>query len=121
MAELALLIFQLVVLFASASSLVSAAHDVVYAVNCGGGRHTDRFGIQYEPDNQPDAPGIASDFGKSLIISRVHPSDAILYQTERYHTSTLSYDVPILGDGSYVLVLKFAEVYFQYPGGKVHS
>ncbi len=97
--------------------LLSAAYEVVYAVNCGGGKHTDRFGIRYGADD--NKVGIASDFGKSLIISRVHPDDVVLYQTERYHTSTFSYSVPIEDDGDYALITKFAEVYFQYPNQKV--
>jgi hypothetical protein len=45
----------------------------------------------------------------------------ILYQTERYHYSTFGYDLPLRGDGNYVLVLKFAEVYFNAPDQKVIS
>ncbi len=99
--------------------LLSAAYEVVYAVNCGGGKHTDRFGIRYTADDS--RVGIASDYGKNLIISRVHQDDVVLYQTERYHTSSFTYDVPIKGDGDYVLITKFAEVYFQYPNQKVWS
>ena len=97
--------------------LVSEAYEVIYAVNCGGSKHTDRFGVHYETDNSNI--GIASDFGKNLIISRVHPDDMILYQTERYHTTSFSYKVPIHDDGEYFLILKFAEVYFQQPQEKV--
>jgi hypothetical protein len=95
----------------------SAAYDVIFAVNCGGGKHTDRFGIKYSSDNNP--AGIASDFGQSLIISRVHPEDMQLYQTERYHTTTFGYTTRLSGDGEYLLILKFAEVYFTAPGQKV--
>ena len=96
---------------------VSSAYEVVYAVNCGGPSHKDRNGIKYSRDT--NKVGIASDFGKTMIISRVSPEDQILYQTERYHTSHFSYDVPINSDGEYTLVLKFAEVYFQWVNGKV--
>lgn len=97
----------------------STAYDVIYAVNCGGEKHTDRFGIKYSRDNNPT--GIASDFGYSLSISRVHPDDMALYQTERYHTSTFGYSTRVNGDGEYLIVLKFAEVYFTAPGQKVTS
>ena len=93
------------------------AYEVVFAVNCGGSRHTDRYGIKYLADDNP--VGIPSTFGQSLIISRVHPDDMILYQTERYHTSSFSYNIPIEEDGEYVLVTKYSEVYFQHTGGKV--
>lgn len=97
--------------------LCTDAYEVVYAVNCGGSRHTDRYGIQYRADDNPI--GIPSTFGLSLTISRVHPDDMLLYQTERYHTSSFSYNIPIEEDGEYVLVTKYSEVYFQHPGGKV--
>lgn len=95
----------------------SLAYNMIFAVNCGGGKHTDRFGIKYSSDNNPT--GIASSFGQSLIISRVHPEDMPLYQTERYHTSTFGYSTPLQGDGEYLIVLKFAEVYFTGPSQKV--
>lgn len=89
--------------------------EVIYAVNCGGERHKDPFGVEYQKDTL--AIGTASDFGKSLIIRRAH--DPVLYQTERYHHQDFSYNIPIQGNGEYVLVLKFSEVYFQIIGGKV--
>lgn len=97
--------------------LYTYAYDVVFAVNCGGPKHTDRNGIHYKADNNP--MGIPSTFGRSLSISRVHPEDMILYQTERYHTSSFSYSIPIEEEGEYVLVTKYSEVYFQHLGGKV--
>ncbi len=96
---------------------VSHAYNVIYALNCGGSKLTDSYGIRYKTDNSK--VGIPSEFGKTLIISRTRAEDMMLYQTERYHTSSFSYDVPITSDGEYVLILKFAEVYFTYPGGKV--
>lgn len=77
----------------------------------------DRYGVQYRADD--NAVGIPSTFGLSLTISRVHPDDMPLYQTERYHTSSFSYNIPIEEDGEYVLVTKYSEVYFQHAGGKV--
>ena len=59
------------------------------------------------------------DYGKSLNIQRVVPQDAVLYQTERYHTGTFGYEFPIKGDGNYVLVTKFSEVWFTAPNQKV--
>ena len=63
--------------------------------------------------------GTASDYGKQLIIARVPQNDQILYQTERYHTDTFGYDIPVKEDGWYLLVLKFSEVYFNAPNMKV--
>ena len=97
--------------------LYTHAYDVVFAINCGGPKHTDRYGIHYKADDNP--VGIPSTFGRSLSISRVHPEDMILYQTERYHTSSFSYSIPIEEEGEYILVTKYSEVYFQHAGGKV--
>lgn len=98
---------------------VHSVGPVIYAVNCGGDAHTDVIGIRYDRDPLHGKIGIASDYGKRLIIGRVHPDDNILYQTERYHTNTFGYDIPITSDGEYVLVLKFSEVYFNAPNQKV--
>ncbi|XP_017780478.1 PREDICTED: malectin-A [Nicrophorus vespilloides] len=100
-------------------SYVNSLGQVIYAVNCGGEAHTDALGIHYERDPLHGRIGIASDYGKRLIIGRVHPNDNILYQTERYHTNTFGYDIPLNSDGEYVLVLKFSEVYFSAPDQKV--
>lgn len=96
----------------------TTAYKVIYAVNCGGEEHTDSNGIKYEKDTLKI--GTSSDYGKNLAsISRVPPSDEIVYQTERYHTSTFGYEIGGLGDGDYVLVLKFSEVYFNAINSKV--
>lgn len=98
---------------------VASAYEVIYAVNCGGSKHTDINGIKYRKDDSND--GVASDYGKGLKIARVPPEDQLLYQTERYNNKDFSYDIVIPSDGDYVLVLKFAEVYFQNPGEKVRQ
>jgi len=96
----------------------SSPAEVIWAVNCGGDAHVDEYGIMYMRDPLQRI-GVASDFGRSLLIQRVPPSDQILYQTERYHTQSFVYEVPISRDGEYVLVLKFCEVWFTQPNQKV--
>lgn len=98
---------------------VQSLGQIIYAVNAGGDVHTDSNGVKYESDPLAGKVGIASDYGKRLIIGRVPSSDHILYQTERYHTNTFGYDIPVNGDGDFVLVLKFCEVYFEAPDQKV--
>lgn len=56
-----------------------------------------------------------------LPILRSNPEDQILYQTERYNEETFGYEVPIKEEGDYVLVLKFAEVYFAQSQQKVRT
>ena len=92
--------------------------EVIWAVNCGGESHTDVHGIRYQADPLQDV-GFASDYGKNLLIQRVVPQDQILYQTERYHLSTFTYDIPVWKDGDYVLVMKFSEVWFTSANQKV--
>ena len=96
----------------------SSPGEVIWAVNCGGDSHVDEYGIAYMRDPLQRI-GVASDFGRSLLIQRVSPSDQILYQTERYHTQSFTYEVPISREGDYVLVMKFCEVWFTQPNQKV--
>ena len=98
---------------------VKGLGEVIWAVNAGGEAHTDVHGIQYQRDTNP--AGVASDYGKNLIIQREGQQDQVLYQTERYDSETFGYDIPIRRDGDYVLVLKFSEVWFTAPGQKVYT
>lgn len=61
----------------------------------------------------------ASDYGMRLPILRSNPEDQVLYQTERYNEDTFGYEVPIREEGEYILVMKFAEVYFAQSQQKV--
>ena len=96
------------------------AEKVIYAINAGGEAHIDVHGVKYQSDPLQSV-GTASDYGKQLVIGRVPENDQILYQTERYHTSTFGYDIPVSEDGWYLLVLKFSEVYFNAPNMKVRT
>lgn len=112
------LLILLFYLFAG-NCITANAYEIIYAVNAGGDAFTDENKIHYIADTLRDKIGTASDFGKQLSIGRVPQWDEYLYQTERYHTSTFGYDIPIAGDGEYALVLKFSEVYFGAPNMKV--
>uniref|UniRef100_A0A182W7U9 Malectin domain-containing protein n=1 Tax=Anopheles minimus TaxID=112268 RepID=A0A182W7U9_9DIPT len=99
---------------------VGSAFNVIYAINAGGDAHTDSHGIYYLGDPLKGKIGTESDYGRQLLaINRVSKHDEILYQTERYHHDTFGYDLPVSGDGQYVLILKFCEVYFNGPNMKV--
>ncbi|KAG8455812.1 hypothetical protein GDO86_001854 [Hymenochirus boettgeri] len=95
------------------------ADKVIWAVNAGGEAHVDVHGIQYRKDPLEGRLGRASDYGMKLPILRSNTEDQILYQTERYNEDSFGYDVPIKEEGEYVLVLKFAEVYFAQSQQKV--
>ena len=103
------------ILFCSSSS---NQFSVVYAINCGGGVHTDSNGILYHADPL-EHEGISSDYGLGFEIRRISEMDQLLYQSERYSTSNFIYNIPITEDGTYVLVLKFSEVFFDEPNRKV--
>ncbi|CAF0756807.1 unnamed protein product [Adineta ricciae] len=91
--------------------------NVIFAVNCGGDSHIDANGIRYRKDFLKS--GIASDYGRSLSISRVPVEDMIIYQTERYDLQKFSYEIELADDGDYVLWMKFAEVWFNGANMKV--
>ena len=103
------------ILFCSSST---NRFTVVYAINCGGGIHTDSNGILYQEDSL-EHEGISSDYGLGVGIQRISQQDQLLYQTERYSTSNFVYNIPITEDGTYVLVTKFSEVFFNEPNQKV--
>lgn len=42
-----------------------------------------------------------------------------IYQTERWHSDSFTYSVPLKNNGRYLLFLKFSEVYFDSPLKKV--
>ncbi|XP_005987211.1 malectin [Latimeria chalumnae] len=92
---------------------------VIWAINAGGDAHADVHGIHYKKDLLEGKVGRASDYGLKLPILRSSPEDQYLYQTERYNDETFGYEVPIKEEGDYVLVMKFAEVYFAQSQQKV--
>ncbi|XP_037040186.1 malectin-A [Bradysia coprophila] len=97
-----------------------SAYELIYAINCGSNEPVKIDDILYDRDPLTDRIGIASDYGKQLMmIGRASQEEEILYQTERYSTNTFGYDLPVSGDGEYLLVLKFCEVYFSGPNLKV--
>ena len=85
-----------------------------YRFNAGGPALTTSFGAfatdQYASPSSRTATTTAPIAGTS---------DPALYQTERYSTNgTLSYAVPV-ANGTYTVVLHFAEIYWTQPGQRV--
>lgn len=90
---------------------------VILAINCGGDEYKDSNGIEYSSDKHFSG-GEASDYGLQYEIKNT--KDEELYQTERWSSSDLTYNLPSsLSKGEYVLILKFSEVYFSSSGDKV--
>jgi hypothetical protein len=83
-------------------------YEVVYAVNCGGGAQIGSNGINYEAD-----PGSCDNNDTQVvdhgIVGGLPYSDGIIFQHQRCHYNPFTYEVPVLDDGKYVLILKFFE------------
>ena len=90
--------------------------NVEIAINCGGPEFRTKTGVTYQKDNY-FVGGEASDFGINSEIKNT--KDKEIYQTERWSTEDLIYNIPLKKDGKYVLVLKFSEVYFNNKGEKI--
>ena len=89
---------------------------VLLAINCGGPNFEDSNGVTYIKDKFYDG-GIRSDHGISYDIEGTADQD--VYQTERWHSDTFTYSLPIKEEGDYVIILKFSEVYFTKSEEKV--
>ena len=90
--------------------------NVEIAINCGGPEFRTKSGVVYQKDKY-FIGGEASDFGMNSDIKIT--KDKEIYQTERWSTEDLIYEIPIQKSGKYVLVLKFSEVYFNNKGEKI--
>ena len=90
--------------------------NVEIAINCGGPEFRTKNGVTYQKDKY-NVGGEASDFGMNSEIKNT--KDKEIYQTERWSTEDLIYNIPIKKEGKFVLVLKFSEVYFNNKGEKV--
>ena len=90
--------------------------NVEIAINCGGPEFRTKAGVVYQKDKY-FIGGEPSDFGMNSEIKNT--KDKEIYQTERWSTEDLVYNIPIKKEGKFVLVLKFSEVYFNNKGEKV--
>lgn len=90
--------------------------NVLIAINCGGEDYRGHNGIYFQKDTYFKG-GQTSDFGTNFPIKLT--KDEQIYQTERWSSEDLEYEIPIANDGDYVLNLKFSEVYFNSPGEKI--
>ena len=90
--------------------------NVEIAINCGGPEFRTKNGVVYQKDNYFSG-GESSDFGTNSEIKNT--KDKEIYQTERWSSESLIYNLPLKNDGKYVLVLKFSEVYFNSKGEKI--
>jgi Malectin domain len=90
---------------ALACPAVKAYHNI-FAVNVGGDVHIDTNGISYMKDMSTQ--GIREMWQPSLNLGMIPESDRPLYKTFRWSNTQLSYEIPVLDSGMYVLIMKFA-------------
>ena len=93
------------------SSGSEAASGGVIAVHSGGGAYTTSSGVQFGADT--DFSG-GSTYSTTKAISGT--PDSALYQDQRYGNFSYTFAVP---NGSYTVVLKFAEIYWSAAGNRV--
>lgn len=111
-----ILICLIVILSLTLIQNVLKKENIVIAINCGGDDYRGYNGILYQKDIYFKG-GQTSDFGVNFQIKLT--KDEQLYQTERWSSEDLVYEIPLADDGNYVLNLKFSEVYFNSPGEKI--
>jgi len=89
--------------------------EVIHALNAGGDTYISQTsGIEYIDDETTGWVSGGSTYSASNSIGGTQ--DDTLYQTERY--GDFSYAIP-MENGSYDIVLKFAEIYQDNPGNRI--
>jgi len=97
-----------------ASTAGGGTGEVVAALNAGGSTFNSTSGIQYVGD--ASSGWVSGGAAYSTTDTIAGTVDDILYQSERY--GNFNYAIP-LANGSYDLVLKFAEIYWDSPKGRL--
>jgi hypothetical protein len=78
-------------------------YDILLAVNCGGDSHTDSNGIDYEPSDPLECNPSSS---LNPWLPNVPKADVILYRTFCYRGRDATFELPIKGNGKYLLLIK---------------
>ncbi|CAD8164127.1 unnamed protein product [Paramecium octaurelia] len=114
---------QLFIIIALAFSKPLNPKKVIYAINCGApSNYKSPSGIQYEKDIQTDPETVVADYSlNSEVASQQikYTREPEIYLTERHAYKTFSYQIPLQKEGTYTLILKFAEMYFDTKGKRV--
>ncbi|CAD8078164.1 unnamed protein product [Paramecium sonneborni] len=114
---------QLFIILALAFSKPLNPKKVLYAINCGApSNYKSPSGIQYEKDIQTDPETVVADYSLNSEVSSQqikYTREPQIYLTERHAYKTFSYQIPLQKEGTYTLILKFAEMYFDTKGKRV--
>jgi hypothetical protein len=91
--------------------------EVIHALNAGGDTYLSSIsGIEYINDSTTGWLSGGRTYSTTNVIENTEDDE--LYQTERY--GDFSYAIP-LANGSYDLVFKFAEIYWDNPGSRIFN
>jgi Malectin domain len=90
-----------------------AQPTVIWAVNAGGPKYTDKQGVVYRGNTQ-----FTTGYASTTTAAIAGTTDAPLYQSERY--GDFSYTIAV-ANGDYLVTLKFAEIYWTQPGQRVFN
>ena len=90
--------------------------EVVIALNAGGNSYKSASGIQFINDASSGFVSGGQVYSTTAAIANTQ--DTVLYQSERY--GNFNYSIP-LPNGSYNVLLKFAEIYQDNPGARIFS
>ncbi|CAG9312399.1 unnamed protein product [Blepharisma stoltei] len=93
------------------------ASTIVLAINAGGSAYSSSFGFSYSSDIYYTSTSKASNKGGNIA----HTVNEFIYQTERWDSVTWGYDLPVSTDGTYVLILQFAEVNFSNTNKRIFT
>lgn len=97
---------------------VSSQADYVQRVNTGGSSYTTGGSVTFDADQAYSSGGWG--YVEGNVYSTSDPidetNDDILYQTERWGMSAYRFTVD---DGTYQVILHFAEIYLNYTGGRI--
>jgi Malectin domain len=88
-----------------------SAYEVISAINCGGADFVDTDGHKYSKDTNFSSGSITTNWASSMTMGDVSSVNRPLYLYFRYTSAptVLTYRVPVTGDGTYVLILKFSD------------
>ncbi|KRX06767.1 hypothetical protein PPERSA_09169 [Pseudocohnilembus persalinus] len=118
------LIFVLFLLSQTQSKNLKYA-DIVYAIDIGNTNQYESIdGVVYSQDKYYSEFSRAVDYSKDENYSKIpikFTDDIHLYHTERHYDDTFQYKLPFKDqdDGTYVLISKFCELYFQEPKKRI--
>lgn len=109
--------------FVAAQKLLDK-NKVVYALNCGSDQTVQsEHGFEYGPDRyyKNGVPTThPENHGNILPEGIKYTKDKKLHLSERFcRDEWLDYELPIPGDGDYVLILQFTDLNLMYPGLRV--